>query len=97
MNGVVQKRDKIKLMAMGVNYDVNRIGTFAPEMVDCEELAAGEVGYIICGIKSLQDAKVGDTITHRVNPSDEPLPGFADVKPMVFSGIFQRGGKFPTI
>lgn len=88
MNGIIQKRDKVKLMATGVVYDVNRIGKFAPEMVDGEELAAGEVGYIICGIKSLQDAKVGDTITHKVHPALEPLPGFADVKPMVFSGIF---------
>ena len=57
-------------------------------MTDRQELSAGEVGYLICGIKTLADAKVGDTITHKDKPAAEPLEGFSEVKPMVYSGIY---------
>jgi len=86
--GSIQLKEKICLMESGATYEVLRLGVFAPEMVDKQELCAGDVGYLICGIKKLADAKVGDTITHKNDPADEPLPGFADVKPMVFSGIY---------
>jgi GTP-binding protein LepA len=88
VEGTLRLRDKLILMESGATYDVNRLGVFAPEMSDKEELRAGEVGYLICGIKLLADAKVGDTVTHRENPAKEALPGFAEVKPMVFSGIY---------
>ena len=86
--GTIRIKEKISLMESGATYEVLRLGVFAPEMVDKEALHAGDVGYLICGIKKLADAKVGDTITHKNNPADTALPGFADVKPMVFSGIY---------
>ena len=86
--GCIKVGEKIILMESGAAYDVLRLGVFAPEMVDKKELAAGDVGFLICGIKKLADAKVGDTITHKTDPAAEPLPGFADIKPMVYSGIY---------
>ena len=77
MDGVIKKGEKIILMDSKAQYEVNRIGVFAPEMVDRDELSAGEVGYLICGIKTLADAKVGDTITHKDKPAEEPLEGFS--------------------
>lgn len=88
MDGVIKKGEKIILMDSKAQYEVNRIGVFAPEMVDRDQLSAGEVGYLICGIKTLADAKVGDTITHKDKPATEPLEGFSEVKPMVYSGIY---------
>ena len=88
MDGVIKKGEKIILMDSKAQYEVNRIGVFAPEMVDKQELSAGEVGYLICGIKTLADAKVGDTVTHKDKPASEALEGFNEVKPMVFSGIY---------
>ena len=87
-HGVLQKKDKIKLMATGAAYHVDRVGVFAPTITDRESLSAGEVGFVICGIKNLGDAKVGDTITHLNRQADAPLPGFQESKPMVFSGIY---------
>ncbi len=88
VNGVLRRRDRVQLMEIGATYEATRLGVFAPGMEDRDSLAAGEVGFLICGIKQLSDAKVGDTITHRDHPAQEPLPGFADIKPMVFSGIY---------
>jgi GTP-binding protein LepA len=87
-NGVLRKGDKIRFMATGGTYDVLKLGVFAPEAVERPELGAGEVGYIIASIKTLADAKVGDTVTHERHLAPSALPGFKDVKPMVFSGIF---------
>ncbi|MDG1481568.1 MAG: translation elongation factor 4 [Myxococcota bacterium] len=86
--GEVRVKDRIKLMETGASYEVTRLGVFSPEMEDRKVLRAGEVGYLICAIKRLADAKVGDTVTHRDHPAEKPLPGFADIKPMVFSGIY---------
>ena len=86
--GQLRKREQIKLMATGATYEVTQIGVFAPEALQREELVAGEVGFIIASIKSLEDARVGDTVTHAKNGADEPLPGFEEAKPMVFAGIF---------
>ena len=88
MEGVVRKGEKIVLMATGASYEVNRVGVFSPEMTDTDELWAGEVGYLICAIKQLADARVGDTVTHKDKPAEVALPGFREIKPMVFSGIF---------
>ena len=88
VNGTLRKRDRIKLMETGATYEVTRLGMFTPEMEDLTVLHAGEVGFVMCGIKRLEDAKVGDTITHKDRPAASPLEGFADIKPMVFSGIY---------
>jgi GTP-binding protein LepA len=86
--GTLKKGEKIKFMATATAYEVLKVGVFSPEAVERPELGAGEVGYIIANVKTLADAKVGDTVTHFLRPAAEALPGFKDVKPMVFSGIF---------
>jgi GTP-binding protein LepA len=87
-DGGVKVGDRIKLMATGAIHEVTRVGVFSPETLDKRELAAGEVGFIMAGIKRLADAKVGDTITHKDGGATEALPGFKECKPMVFSGIY---------
>ena len=88
VDGEMGVGDKVILMETCAEYEVNRLGVFAPEMVDRKTLSAGEVGFLICGIKVLSNAKVGDTITHRNRQAQEALPGFAEIKPMVFSGVY---------
>ena len=88
VDGTLKKGDRIKLMASGKNYEVLKLGAFSPHMVELKSLSAGEVGFIIAGIKTVQDAKVGDTITHEKHGANGPLPGFKEVKPMVFSGLY---------
>ena len=87
-DGQVRKGDKIRLMETGADYEVTEVGVFAPDPVPVNELRAGEVGYITGSIKSVRDAKVGDTITLATDPSDEPLPGYRQVRPMVYCGIY---------
>ena len=86
--GTLKKGDKIKLMASGRSHEVLKIGAFSPHPVEFQEMAAGEVGFVIAGIKVLQDAKVGDTVTHFHKPAETPLAGFKEVKPMVYSGLY---------
>lgn len=88
VDGVIKKGDRIKFMATDRDYEVLRMGKYKPfpEMLDT--LEAGEVGFIICGIKDIRDVKVGDTVTGAKHPAAEPLPGFQKIKPMVFAGIF---------
>ncbi|MEQ1875574.1 MAG: translation elongation factor 4 [Bdellovibrionia bacterium] len=86
--GKVKKGDKVKFMQTGLEYEVLKLGAFAPFANTFETLEAGEVGFFICGIKNLRDVKVGDTITGAVQSATEPLAGFKEVKPMVFSGIY---------
>jgi GTP-binding protein LepA len=88
VNGVLRKGDKIRLMASGREYEVLRTGVFAPHPSEIGQLEAGEVGFITAAIKVVQDAKVGDTITHVRRPTEVALPGFKEVKPMVFSGLY---------
>ncbi len=88
MDGVLSLGERVKLMATGAIYEITRLGVFAPETVDRPSLKAGEVGFVVAGIKRLEDAKVGDTVTHKDRSATEPLPGFRVVKPMVFSGIY---------
>ncbi|MCB9026170.1 MAG: elongation factor 4 [Bdellovibrionaceae bacterium] len=92
VDGDIKKGDKVHFMASDRNYEVLKLGVFAPFAQTLNQLEAGEVGYIICGIKDIRDVAVGDTLTHlksavKVQAKD-PLPGFKTVKPMVFSGIF---------
>ena len=88
MDGSIKKGDRIKFMATDRDYEVLRMGKYAPHPVSYETLDAGEVGFIICGIKDIRDVKVGDTVTSSKNPAANPLPGFQRIKPMVFAGIF---------
>jgi GTP-binding protein LepA len=86
--GRLRKGDKIHMMASGATYDVTGLGVFSPDSEQKEMLEAGEVGFVTASIKVLADAKVGDTVTHEKRRALEPLPGFKEIKPMVFSGIF---------
>lgn len=88
MDGVIKKGERIKLFSTGVEYDVLRLGAFAPEPVELPALSAGEVGFLCGNIKALGDARVGDTITHAARPATEAVPGFKEVKPMVFCGLY---------
>jgi GTP-binding protein LepA len=88
LDGTLKKGDKILLMSGGRSYEVLKVGVFAPGMVEVRSLSAGEVGFVIAGIKEVKDAKVGDTVTILNRPCDAPLPGFKEVKPMVFSGLY---------
>ena len=87
-SGSLQKGDKIRMMASGASYDVTSLGIFSPGAVQRDSLHAGEVGFMTASIKALADAKVGDTVTHEKRRAETPLPGFQEIKPMVFSGIY---------
>jgi len=87
-DGKVMAGKKIKLMATEGVYEVSQVGIFSPKMEPISELSSGEVGYIISGIKSVTDTKIGDTITDADNPAQEPCPGYKDIKPMVFCGLY---------
>lgn len=88
IDGIVKKGDRIKFMATDRNYEVLKLGKYAPFPLSVDQLDAGEVGFLICGIKDIRDVKVGDTVTSYKMPAKEPLPGFQRIKPMVFAGIF---------
>ena len=87
-DGKIKKGDKIKFFATNAEYETTEIGIFTPKQQEVYELSAGDVGYICASIKNVNETKVGDTITNALNPTDEPLPGYKEVKPVVFSGIF---------
>ena len=86
--GRLKVREQIRMMATGAKHEVIKLGRFTPAAVSTEELVAGDVGFVVASIKELGDAKVGDTITVAVGGAEEPLPGFQEIKPMVFSGIY---------
>ena len=88
MNGTLRPKDKILLMAHGSQHLVESVGVFTPKSVARQTLAAGQVGFIIAGIKELKAAKVGDTVTLASRQAKEPLPGFKEVQPQVFAGLF---------
>jgi len=87
-DGVLKKGDKIQLMATNSSFEALKVGVFAPVMVETPQLSAGEVGFVIAGIKDVADAKVGDTVTLFHRQCTHPLEGFKEVKPMVFSGLY---------
>lgn len=87
-NGVIKKGDKVKFVATGKTYDADEIGILGLEQEPQKEISAGNVGYLISGIKVAKEVKVGDTITHVDRPTQELIKGFEDVKPMVFAGIY---------
>ncbi len=88
VDGVLRPRDRIRLMASGADYLCEQVGVFTPKSEVRQELAAGQVGFVIAGIKELKHARVGDTITHAERPATEPLPGFKEIKPQVFAGLY---------
>ena len=88
MNGSLTKGSKIKVMSTGVSYNADRVGVFTPKMEDRQELRTGEVGFVIAAIKDIYGAPVGDTLTTTKNSCEEPLPGFKQVQPRVFAGLF---------
>ena len=87
-NGVVRKGDKVKFFNTGMEYDADEVGVLKMDMVPKAQLSAGEVGYIISGIKDAKEVKVGDTVTHVERPCDKAIEGFQEVKPMVFAGVY---------
>jgi len=88
MNGTIRKGDQVKFVATGKEYEADEIGVMRLKNEARKELSAGDVGYIISGIKTSREVKVGDTITHTERPCDKRISGFEDVKPMVFAGIY---------
>lgn len=86
--GRLRRGDKIKVMSTGVVWGVDRLGVFTPKRVDRYELLCGEVGWVVCGIKTIHGAPVGDTLTNAKDGVDTPLPGFQKVKPQVYAGLF---------
>ncbi|MEO7653028.1 MAG: translation elongation factor 4 [Bryobacteraceae bacterium] len=88
MDGRMRLGQKIRLWSNGQAFDVEGLGYQAPKATVCGELTAGEVGFLYANIKTVSDAKIGDTITDHINPAAEPLPGFEEIKPMVFAGLY---------
>ncbi|MFT4580164.1 MAG: GTP-binding protein LepA [Nitrospinales bacterium] len=90
--GTIKVNDEITMMATGNRFMVEELGTYNPKQEPKSTLQAGEVGYLVAGIKELDQTKVGDTITHAKSPCESPLPGYKEVKPMVFSGLYPISG-----
>ncbi len=88
VDGRLKTGQKIRLWSNGAVYDIEGLGYQSPKPIPCDELAAGEAGFLFANIKTVADAKIGDTITSQDEPAAEPLPGFQEVKPMVFAGLY---------
>ncbi len=87
-NGTIERGDRVCMMATGKEFDVTDVGVFMPKMVTIARLTAGDVGYVMAGVKGVKDARVGDTITSAKRPAAEPFPGYRPAKPMVFCGLY---------
>ena len=88
VDGTLRQGQKIRLWSNGTSYEVEGLGFQSPKPVACDQLTSGEVGFVFANIKTVSDAQVGDTITDDTTPAAEPLPGFQEVKPMVFAGLY---------
>ncbi len=88
VDGSFKRREPLKLMATGTGFEAEEVGFFSPTMTPVENLTAGEVGYVVTGLKDVSTLSVGDTLTSVARPAAAPLPGYKEVKPMVFSGLF---------
>ncbi|HEY7791034.1 MAG TPA: translation elongation factor 4 [Vicinamibacterales bacterium] len=98
IDGSIRPGMKVRLMATGQDHEVNEVGTFTPKPVLVQELGVGEVGFIAAGIKNVADARIGDTITEAARPTAEPFPGFKELKPMVFAGLYPvEGHQYPEL
>ena len=98
VDGRLRKGDAIRAMQTGTEAEVDEIGFFGPDMSPVESLNAGEVGYLITGIKDVSLLRVGDTLTTKSNSASDPLPGYREIKPMVFCGLFPvETNQFPEL
>jgi len=98
IDGMIRGGMRIRLVALGQDYDVEQLGTFQPKPTVADALGVGEVGFLIAGIKRVADAKIGDTVTDAARPTAEAFPGFKEMKPMVFAGIYPvEGHQYPEL
>jgi GTP-binding protein LepA len=98
IDGAVKPGMRIRLMAEGQDYDAEQVGAFSPKPVVMDELGVGEVGFLVANIKKISDAKIGDTITESTRQTSEPFPGFKELKPMVFAGLYPvEGHQYPEL
>jgi GTP-binding protein LepA len=98
VDGRLARRERIRMMIAGGTSEAEEVGVFAPEAVTTDELTAGEVGYLIPGVKDVRQAQVGDTVTSAARPAAEPLPGYREPRPMVYSGLYPiEGDDFPDL
>src|SRR5262249_27935034 len=98
IDGVMRSKAKVRLMITGQDYEVEQLGVFSPKPQMIDELGVGEVGFLIAGIKRVADAKIGDTVTEVSRPTAAPFPGFHEMKPMVFAGLYPvEGHEYPEL
>jgi len=98
IDGTLKPSLKIRLMAEGQDYESLQVGVFSPKPIEVAELGVGEVGFLVANIKKISDAKIGDTITESARPTSEPFPGFKELKPMVFAGLYPvEGHEYPEL
>jgi GTP-binding protein LepA len=98
IDGRIRKGMRIRLMAEGQDYEAEQLGIFTPKAVPIDELGVGEVGFLVANVKKISDAKIGDTITETSRPTSEPFPGFKELKPMVFAGLYPvEGHEYPEL
>jgi GTP-binding protein LepA len=98
VDGVLPSRSRIRMMATGLESDAEEVGAFVPDPAPGDRLAVGDVGYLVIGEKDVRRAKVGDTVTVAANPASQPLPGYREPKPMVWSGLYpMEGGDYPAL
>ena len=96
--GTIRTGMRMRMMATGGEFDIVEVGTFAPGYQPCDELKAGDVGYVAASIKDVRETRVGDTITDAMNPADSPLPGYRQVTPMVYCGVYPAdGADYPAL
>ncbi len=92
VDGAIRPKMKVRLMARGRDYEVEQVGVFSPKLLVVSELTVGDVGFVIAGIKTVSDAQIGDTLTETSRPTATPCPGFTEMKPMVFAGLYPVEG-----
>jgi GTP-binding protein LepA len=98
IDGALRPKMKIRLMATAQDYEVDSLGVFSPKATPVDELGVGEVGFVVANIKRVADAKIGDTVTETARPTTEPFPGFKELKPMVFAGLYPvEGHQYPEL
>jgi GTP-binding protein LepA len=98
IDGSLKPKMKVRLMATGQDYEIDQLGIFSPKAQPIEELGVGEVGFVVANIKRVADAKIGDTVTEAARPTLEPFPGFKELKPMVFAGLYPvEGHQYPEL
>ncbi len=98
VDGAIRPGMRVRLMAQGQECEIEQVGVFSPKPVDTDALGVGEVGFVIAGIKRVEDARIGDTLTEAARPTPVPFPGFRDLKPMVFAGLYPvEGHQYPDL